>query len=363
MDINAIQKPTLIIRPEVAKANISVMARKAQKSGVVFRPHFKTHQSNQVGEWFRSEGVSCITVSSVEMAAYFSAHGWSDILIAFTANRREWTTINQLAAKSRLGLLVEDLESIRFFQQHLEHPVDIWLEADNGLGRTGIPVGEVENFIKLAKEVHSPFVFKGLLTHAGNAYHIESDTEAKQIYQDTLENMTRIKEALVSAGFNPSISYGDTPTLSRVEDVSGWDEIRPGNFVFFDCTQYQLGSCRQEDIAVGVACPVMAVYPQRRQLVLYGGGVHLSKDYFISNGRPCYGFVCKPDEQGWGALIQGAEVSALWQEHAMVDMNAADLQTIKTGDLLVVLPSHSCMTVDLYDEYLTPGGEKLPIRS
>ena len=118
-----------------------------------------------------------------------------------------------------------------------------------------------------------------------------------------------------------------------------------------------------EDIAVGLACPVIAVYPERNQLVLYGGGVHLSKDYFMSNGKPCYGFVCKADETGWGPVISGAEVRTLWQEHALVDMPAKDLLSIHQGDLLVVLPSHSCMTVDLYDFYLTPNGEKVFIRS
>jgi D-serine deaminase-like pyridoxal phosphate-dependent protein len=30
--------------------------------------------------------------------------------------------------------------------------------------------------------------------------------------------------------------------------------------------------------------------------------------------------------------------------------------------LLMVLPSHSCMTVDLYDSYFTPQGEQIAIK-
>ena len=47
------------------------MARKAKDNGLIFRPHFKTHQSIEIGEWFRESGVNKITVSSLTMANYF----------------------------------------------------------------------------------------------------------------------------------------------------------------------------------------------------------------------------------------------------------------------------------------------------
>lgn len=65
---DSIQRPTLLLDPDRAKRNISRMAEKAARSGLRFRPHFKTHQSAAVGEWFRPFGVTAITVSSVEMA-------------------------------------------------------------------------------------------------------------------------------------------------------------------------------------------------------------------------------------------------------------------------------------------------------
>ena len=47
----------------------------------------------------------------------------------------------------------------------------------------------------------------------------------------------------------------------------------------------------------------------------------------------------------------------------MVNLDPAQLESIPTGDLLMVLPSHSCMTVDLYDSYLTPLGQQYAIKS
>jgi D-serine deaminase-like pyridoxal phosphate-dependent protein len=62
-----IKEPVLILNKERCQTNIEKMALKAKSSNIVFRPHFKTHQSAEIGEWFRKFGISCITVSSVKM--------------------------------------------------------------------------------------------------------------------------------------------------------------------------------------------------------------------------------------------------------------------------------------------------------
>ena len=59
-----VTEPTMVLNEEVCKSNIARMAAKAKAANVVFRPHFKTHQSREIGEWFRASGVDKITVSS-----------------------------------------------------------------------------------------------------------------------------------------------------------------------------------------------------------------------------------------------------------------------------------------------------------
>jgi D-serine deaminase-like pyridoxal phosphate-dependent protein len=56
MDFSKIMKPTLLLDEEKCRRNIRTMAEKARSSGVIFRPHFKTHQSIEIGNWFREEG-------------------------------------------------------------------------------------------------------------------------------------------------------------------------------------------------------------------------------------------------------------------------------------------------------------------
>ena len=67
-----VTEPTMVLNEEVCKSNIARMAAKAKAANVVFRPHFKTHQSREIGEWFRASGVDKITVSSLNMAMKFA---------------------------------------------------------------------------------------------------------------------------------------------------------------------------------------------------------------------------------------------------------------------------------------------------
>ena len=114
-----ITKPTLLLNEEIARSNIKRMVEKADRNNVKLRPHFKTHQSHEVGRWFREAGVDRITVSSLSMAGYFAHDGWDDITVAFPANLLEIDLINELASGIRLNLLVESVESAEFLAQNL----------------------------------------------------------------------------------------------------------------------------------------------------------------------------------------------------------------------------------------------------
>ncbi|MBN1218445.1 MAG: alanine racemase [Anaerolineae bacterium] len=357
-----IQKPTLLLDRQRAIRNIERMVAKAQRSDVRFRPHFKTHQSAQVGEWFRLFGVQAIVVSSVTMARYFAQHGWLDIVIAFPVNILEIESINQLAGQIYLGLLVESPEVVHFLANNLAAPVDVWLKIDVGLGRTGILWSDVDRCIAVATQIEAKSLLslRGLLTHAGHTYRARSKTEIETIYHDVVARMNQVRDRLLATGIGPvELSIGDTPSCSVVDDLSEVDEIRPGNFVFYDVMQLQLGVCQEEDIAVAVACPVVAKHPERRQLVIYGGAVHHSKDFIIDNDRPVFGYVARLTGDGWGPRLPGVYVSGLSQEHGIITADEETIGQVQIGDALAILPVHSCLTANLLREYVTLEGEVL----
>jgi D-serine deaminase-like pyridoxal phosphate-dependent protein len=359
----SIQRPTLVLDEEKCLRNIQRMANKAQASGVRFRPHFKTHQSAQIGEWFRAVGVQSITVSSVEMAAYFARHGWNDITVAFPVNLLEVARIDELAGRIRLNLLVGSMETAQFLAKNLTHGADVWIDVDVGDKRTGIWWERSHVVVAIAQAIQdaSNLGFRGILTHAGHTYDARSRQEIREIYSATESRMVEVQQALRARGFSEAeISVGDTPGCSIVERLGAADEVRPGTFVFYDAMQVSLGACSWEDLAVAVACPVVERHQERGELVLYGGAVHLSKEFIVEeDGTKVFGYVAAARGDGWRRPIKNAYVSSLTQEHGVVRVGEEVLSEVCAGDVLMVLPVHSCLLPNLLKTYVTLDGETI----
>lgn len=361
-----ITRPTLLLDKEKVIRNIEKMSHKAKAARLRFRPHFKTHQSAEVGNWFRQAGVGCITVSSLEMARYFTGHGWKDITVAFTANVLEIETINSLAQEVTFNLILDTDELVLRLASGLREKVQVWIEVDVGDHRTGIRWDDDQSITSLARTIlNTPkLAFCGLLTHSGHSYHAKTVDEIRSIHEDSLGKLRRVKEGLRRDGIGPcAISIGDTPGCSVADSFAGVDEIRPGNFAFNDLKMWQLGACTDEEIAVAVACPVVGKYKDRNQVAVYGGAVHLSKDSLLDEvGRRIYGYVSRPGGHSWGPVEKSAPVVSLSQEHGLIEVDEQLFQEIKIGDILVILPVHSCLTSDLFRSYRSLSGEIIPRR-
>ncbi|WP_299826498.1 alanine racemase [uncultured Pontibacter sp.] len=354
--------PTLLLDKQKALKNIQRMVEKASNSGVRLRPHFKTHQSAQVGEWFRAVGIDSITVSSVKMARYFANNGWNNILIAFPANILEMESINALASEINLHLVAVNIETVEALAAELTQPVRIWLKVDTGYGRTGIlphAHTDLDAILDVIQQCENIW-FEGFLTHDGHTYKETEKDAIQSIHNTSLFLLHLLRDRYIDAFPELKLSYGDTPSCSVLEDLSGVDEIRPGNFVFYDLTQQHIGSCTYSDIAVCMACPVVAKHPERNEIILYGGSVHFSKDVLLQeDGTPCYGRVVTLTENGWSGPMDGIEVVSLSQEHGIVRASEELFEKYKIGDVMGVLPVHSCLTADLMKGYLTTEGDVL----
>lgn len=353
-----VRQPTVFIDKAKVLANIERMCKKAQNNKVLLRPHFKTHQSATIGEWFRKAGVKAITVSSVEMAEYFAEHGWNDITIAFIVNVRQIEQINALANKITLNLLVDSFNTVEFLDKHLTANVNLWIKVDTGYHRTGINWDDEATLSHLIRRIKNceKMHFEGLLTHNGLTYNAKSREEIKDLHEDSIIKLKDIQERLFLQGFSiVKLSIGDTPACSVVEDFKGINEIRPGNFVFYDVMQLKLGSCTEEQIAMAVACPVVGKYPERNELVIYGGAVHFSKECvsgFFDN-EINYGLIAFPKENGWGKIEQNVFLAKLSQEHGIISAPKDFIEKIHVGDILFVLPIHSCLSGNLHQHYFT----------
>lgn len=344
-----IKKPTLLIDEKRCKENIKFMFLKAQKHKLIFRPHFKTHQSLEIGHWFKELGIDKITVSSLEMAKYFSKE-WDDITVAFPTNILEIDTINELAEKIQLNLLVESKETVIFLKKYLNNPVGIFIKIDVGSYRTGISPADNDAINRILKAFIAcdKMHFKGFLAHAGHTYNCRNAKEIVKIHQKAQKILSDLKNSYKQNYPEIINSIGDTPSCSVVDDFTGIDEIRPGNFVFYDLTQYQIGSCTIDQIAVAMACPIVAIHKNRNEMVVYGGGVHFSKERLETEQYgTIFGRIVQKQGRSWGKSIPDMYIKNLSQEHGIISVPDVEIAKYKIGDYILALPVHSCMTADL----------------
>jgi D-serine deaminase-like pyridoxal phosphate-dependent protein len=355
-----ITKPTLILDKTKCKANIAFMAEKARKHNLVLRPHFKTHQSLEIGRWFKDVGVYKITVSSLDMAEYF-AEEWNDITVAFPVNILEMDTINRLAEKITLNVLIESVASAEFLMKHLNHSVNFLIKLNIGNGRTGLLPNNSETIDAILEAIKpsSKLNFIGFLGHAGQTYKCRSKADILKTHNQAKATIVNVKNKYKAQYPKLIASYGDTPSCSVAANFEGLDELRPGNFVFYDVMQVQIGACTYNDIAVAMACPIVSIHKDRNELVIYGGGIHFSKDRIEYQGKTIFGIIAQNDVQGWNDPIPNMYVKALSQEHGVVSVPNTEIDDYCIGDIIYVLPIHSCMTADLMKRYKTTNGKDI----
>lgn len=356
-----ITSPTLLLNKQICENNIDKMLAKAKRANVRLRPHFKTHQSVTIGEWYRKKGVDRITVSSMKMANYFALDGWKDITVAIPVNVREIELINKLAKDICLNILVESIESIAIINHDLSQKINAYIKIDTGYHRAGIDAENYEHLDLILKQIEKSknINFRGFLAHSGHNYDAADKEEILKNHAKSLIDLNELKDKYRKQYPNLELSLGDTPGCSISDEFYGIDEIRPGNFVFFDMMQYILGSCEETDIAVAMACPVIAKHAERNEIIINAGGVHFSKEYVEADdeGTKLYGSLVKIDEKGWGEIMGGGFLASLSQEHGIIRCNADLFNEIQIGELIGVLPVHSCMTANLMKQFLSTDGE------
>ena len=78
------------------------------------------------------------------------------------------------------------------------------------------------------------------------------------------------------------VAVGSTPACAERTGydapLRGCTEIHPGNYVFFDREQADIGACTADDVACSVACAVISQHRGRKQIMIDAGGIALSKD-------------------------------------------------------------------------------------
>jgi D-serine deaminase-like pyridoxal phosphate-dependent protein len=196
----------------------------------------------------------------------------------------------------------------------------------------------------------------GILSHAGHAYGAGTVENVRRIAEEERHIMVRVRKRLESAGIHvPEVSVGSTPTVVAAESFEGITEIRPGNYVFMDRTQYALGIASNEQITLSVLATVVSRNDD--YLIIDAGSKVLSSDRGPHGSDALEGFgeaftlEDAVQEQGW-------IVEKLSEEHGFIRRRGHDDPEI--GTRLRIIPNHSCVVANLTDELVMVDGAGAP---
>jgi len=357
--LDQITSPILLLDENICRANIKRMAEKAARHGMKLIPHFKTAQSHEIGDWAKEYGIEEVTVSSIKMAEYLSGQGWKNIHIAFPFNPLEIRRLDKIAKKQSISVQLINGPTARMLADQLQNPVGFFIEIDAGYGRTGVEVtdfGLIEEILLTAKN-SDKLNFKGFYLHPGHTYYMP---DIPAIYEQSRNALSMLKNKYSTEYPDLVTRIGDTPGCAVMEDFGDIDEMGPGNFVFYDLMQAKLGGCEKEDIAVCLAVPIVDIKKDRKEILVHGGGVHLAKDVLVDeNGVKNFGEVVFLNKKGWEIPEDRSFLKSISQEHGIIKASDELLAKVKVGDILGILPIHSCMTADAMGSYLTLDGKSV----
>jgi D-serine deaminase-like pyridoxal phosphate-dependent protein len=371
--IQEFSAPTVLVDPARVQNNVQTMSARARAAGVRFRPHFKTHQSVEVGAWMRAWGVERITVSSVAMAEGFVAAGWKDLTVALPAYPAMLARVAALIERgARIGLLVDHPEAAQALSRcsvlqeacnRSGTQLPVWIKLDAGYGRAGVRWNDEPRLREVLAALDATWLDRvGLLAHSGHTYAQRGEAQIVAIHEQCLSRIVPLQQRYHQEFLEGrcELSIGDTPSCSLLDDFGPVDEIRPGNFVFYDLSQLEIGACRAEQIAACVLCPVIGKDEQGGRLILHGGAVHLSKDRMEGPEGPCFGWIAaQPYDGTWQLPDSNLRLRSLSQEHGIVSVGSSALRNYRIGDFVQVFPVHSCLACDLHAQYRSTDGQTL----
>ncbi|MGH9409804.1 MAG: alanine racemase [Vicinamibacterales bacterium] len=356
--------PSVLVDVQRLTRNLDRMQDAARARGLGLRPHAKTHTSPAIARLQLKRGAVGICCAKLGEAEVFADAGVSDIRVPYPLNPVNADRVFALADRIALSFIVDDPDVARAWGDEAARrgrTLDVLAKIDVGFHRCGIDPESPHARAALERIAATGGLrFRGLLSHAGQAYGAASEVEIEAIARAEAR-LLRDLAASIDAPCE-EISVGSTPTARFSLLEHGLTELRPGNYAYYDRTQVALGSASWDDCALTVLARVVS-RPAADRVILDSGSKALTSDTArgFSHGAG-YGVVLR-DLMSTGpdtSLV----IERLSEEHATV-RSTGEPSARPTGSLVRIVPNHSCVVSNLVDEIFLVDGEtvvdRLPV--
>ncbi len=332
----AIPTPAVLLFPERIRHNIQRMIAMA---GDVrrLRPHVKTHKLPQVIRMQLEAGITRFKCATLREADMVADSGGPDILIAYPLYGPAVSQLFQLIQKYpevRFSTLVDNARQAQFLEnyaQSLGIPLDVFLDLDTGMERTGIKPGPEALALYQQLAASSWLHPRGLHAYDGHL-HLADPEQRTAACTASFQTVLELIEALENEGIQPEeVICGGTPTLP-IHAAYPERTLSPGTVLLWDWGY----SSKFHDLDFQHAAVILTRIvskPAANKLCLDLGHKALASE------------MAPPRVHFFG--LPPYELVGHSEEHLVISL--ADADQFSVGDVLYGIPIHICPTMALHD--------------
>ena len=356
--------PAVLLDLEKLESNLTDMQRRADDHDVALRPHAKTHKSIEIGRRQLALGAVGLTVATVEEALVFLRGGVDSITLSRPiASARAYQRLfaAEAAATANLRIVVDSEAGVEIASEcavEAALALGVFIKIDVGLRRCGVDPTSAAP-LQLARLVcqRQGLEFRGVLSHAGQVYAVDSPAKATEIAEQERTLMMGVRDTLVATGIQvPEVSVGSTPTVLAAASMEGITEIRPGNYTFFDLLPVKVGVVQESDAALTVLATIIS--SNSEYFITDAGSKTLTSDTGGHSMASADGFGAAYPYDRYLDLDHRLTVAGLSEEHGKLARAGLDLAV---GSKVRIIPNHSCPVANLGRRYTVLDGDRVEV--
>jgi len=208
----------------------------------------------------------------------------------------------------------------------------VLVECDTGLGRVGVASPEAAVALARAIARTERLRFEGFMTYPS--------------LPGSVEFLAAAVTGAEAAGLDVrSVSAGGTPAMWRSAELRPTvTEYRVGTYVFHDRNSVAAGAASLEEVAMTVRATVVS-RPSATRAIIDAGSKALAYDPGPDDGR--------------GLILEapGSAIVNLNEEHGYIELAPGD--SLELGQQVRVVPNHTCVVSNLFDEFLVECGSEI----